>query len=251
MLLRATSLLVLLVAVSVLLSYVVGEKVLIALGLLFLQIQILAKKAITLEWPAVVLWLKANTALFLRVEILKKWITTSIVPLIMGSVLRRRIASWGAFVRDAIAGRYTSLMTWYGELGRVEKVLTALIMLAAMLALSLSSVGLWLILFSVKAPIWVLAVLATLARSVWQTLSKMTFRAIGFFNLGLIWALVQWGLPERLLERKRKFEFRVARMVVRKRRLTLRELGARKDTLSLKWAVFREGLRQVFRRDDS
>ncbi len=248
MLLRALALLIVLIAVSILLSVAFGEKVLVALGLVLVQLQLLGKKVIALEWPVIALWLKTHTALFFRVELLKKWVSTSLLPLIMGSVMRRRIAGWIGALRAGIATRYARMMAWYSDLGPLEKLLTAMIVVVAMFALSVSSVGLWLILFSVKIPFWLVAMLAATSRMIWTTLSKTAFRTIAFLKLGLAWALLRRGLPKRLLDRKRRFEFRMARRVVRKRRMTVRQLAAQKDSFALNWAVYKEALRGVFTR---
>jgi len=80
MVLRALALLIVLVAVSVALTAALGEKVLVALGLLLLQVQLLAKKLVAIELPPVLVWLKTQAALFLRVELLKKWLSTSALP---------------------------------------------------------------------------------------------------------------------------------------------------------------------------
>jgi len=91
MLLRALLLLALVTAASLALTYALGEKVLIALGLILLQIQIIGKKLVSLELPAILAWLKAQAVLFFRIELLKKWVMTTLLPLLMGSALRRRL----------------------------------------------------------------------------------------------------------------------------------------------------------------
>ena len=248
MIFRTTALLILLIAVSVVLTYAIGEKVLVALGVALIQLQILTKKLFALEWAAIVLWLKTNTALFLRVELLKKWATTSVLPLFMGSVLRRRVSALIGVLQNSIRSRYDALLAWYDQLNGIEKALTALVLIAAIFALSVSSLGLWLILFSIKMPLWIVAFFAAIAKSFWQSASKMIFRAVAFFQLGILWGLTRRILPESVLEKKRRFDFRIARAVVKRRRLTLRELSSRKQTFALKWAIFREGLRQTFRK---
>lgn len=248
MIYRTLALLIVLIAVSVGLTYAIGEKVLVALGIVLVQLQILTKKLFTIEWAAIVLWLKTNTTLFLRVELLKKWATTSVLPLFMGSVLRRRVSAWLGMLQFSIRSRYDALLAWYDKLNALEKALTALVLIAALFALSVSSLGLWLVLFSIKMPLWIVAFFAAVAKSFWQSASKMLFRAVAFFQIGILWGLTRRILPESVLEKKRRFDFRIARAVVKRRRLTLRELSSRKETFALKWAVFREGLRQSFRR---
>lgn len=251
MLLRALLLLVLVTAASLALTYALGEKVLIALGLILLQIQIIGKKLVSLELPAILAWLKAQAVLFFRIELLKKWVMTTLLPLLMGSALRRRLEGVILTAKAEIGARYSAMMQWYGGLGLAERIVAALIVLIGTFALSVSSLGLWLVLFSVKLPFWLIAVGTTLGKSLTSTVSKMVFRTVAFFNLGLLWAMLRRGLSEDLLRRKHRFEFRVARIVVRQRRLTLRQLEAQKHSVALRWALFREGLRQLWRGRDA
>ena len=249
MIYRTTALLIVLIAVSGALTYAIGEKVLVALGVVLIQLQILTKKLFVIEWAAIVLWLKTHTALFLRVELLKKWATTSVLPLFMGSVLRRRMSVWIDVLQFSIRSRYDAVLAWFDKLNSLEKTLAAFVLIAAIFALSVSSLGLWLVLFSIKMPLWIVAFFAAIAKSFGQSASKIVFRAVAFFQIGIFWGLMRRILPDSVLEKKHRFEFRIARAVVKRRRLTLRELVSRKETFALKWAVFREGLRQTFRRN--
>ncbi|MEM8740733.1 MAG: hypothetical protein AAGE13_04475 [Pseudomonadota bacterium] len=58
--------------------------------------------------------------------------------------------------------RHAALLAWYRGLGRIERVLAALVILFATIALSVTSLELWLILFSVKLPLWAAAAVAGL-----------------------------------------------------------------------------------------
>ena len=53
-----------------------------------------------------------------------------------------------------------------------------------------------------------------------------------FFRLGWLWRVIQRRLPKGYLERKRRIDCRVARMVVRQSWLTVRQLADRKGCLS-------------------
>lgn len=59
----------------------------------------------------------------------------------------------------------------------------------------------------------------------------MSFKAVAFLQLAWLWRLVRRVLPESWLERKRRFDYRVARAVIRRRRMTIRQLADRKDSL--------------------
>lgn len=150
------------VGLSVAATMYFGQEVLIALGLILTQLKVLAKKLVGIELPAVLAWLKMQTAVFLRIELLKKWFLTSVMPLVLGKALLRRIAAFTTRYRRAVRLRYMHLLRWYRRLSVWEKLLAALIILFATVALSVTSLGLWLILFSVKLPLWIAAVVASL-----------------------------------------------------------------------------------------
>ena len=132
---------------------------------------------------------------------------------------------------------------WYRKLHWGEKLLAALIILFATLALSVTSLGLWLILFSVKMPLWIAAVATAFGRMIWVSVQKMAFRAAAFLQLSLLWKGLRRVLPSSWLARKRRFDYRVARTVIRRRRMTLRQLEARKDSLPFRMGLLVEYLR--------
>ncbi len=216
-----------------------GQDVLVALGLLLVQLKIVAKKLVSVELPSVLAWLKHETALFFRIELIKKWAMTTALPLLVGNALLRKFEAFLSRYRNAIRQNYMSLIAWYRGLEWHVKIVAALIVLFATLGLSVTSLGLWLILFSVKLPFWLVAAFSSTLQMTWLTIRKMAFKAIAFFQLGWLWRIIRNRLPEGYHERKRRLDFRVARMVVRRRRLTLRQLQERKDTFSLRWAVIR------------
>ena len=237
MLLRTLALLVVAIALSYAATVAFGHEVLIALGLILTQIKVIAKKLAMIELPFVLAWLKMQASAFFKFELIKKWITTTLLPLLLGKALLRRIATWLKQYRAAIARQYLRMMRWYRRLHPVEKVVAALIILFATLALSVTSMGLWLILFSVKLPLWIAAATAAFWRMTWVSVQKMTFKAVAFFQLKWLWRGIARVLPESWLRKKRRFDFKVARTVIRRRRMTLRQLEARKDSLP-----FRMGL---------
>ena len=243
MFLRAFALLIIAIGLSVLATIHFGQDVLIALGLILTQAKIIAKKLIGIELPLVFAWLKMQTTVFFRIELIKKWIMSTVLPLLLGKALLRRIAAFLARYRAAVRRRYVRMLIWYRRRHPVEKVIAALIILLATIALSVTSLGLWLILFSVKLPLWIAAVATAFGRMIWTTASKMAFKAVAFLQLSLGWRLVKRILPAALLERKRRFDYRVARAVVRRRRLTIRQLAAKKDSLPFRIGVMVEYLR--------
>lgn len=238
---RALFILLVVGSVSVGLTIYFGNEVLVALGLILVQLKVLAKKLVAVELPSILTWLKAETSAFFRVELLKKWMMTTAMPLLVGNAVLRKLDGWIKRYRDSIRARYDRLLSWYMGLERHEKFVATLIVVFAALGLSVSSIGLWLILFSVKLPFWLVAAVTSLGQMTWATVRKMAFKAVAFFQLGWFWRFAQRRLPEGYLERKRRLDFRIARAVVRRRRLTLRQLAERKDSVSLRWAVVREG----------
>ena len=237
---RALALLFAAVAISIAATMYFGQDVLIALGLILTQAKVMAKKMVGLELPAIIIWLKVQASIFFRIELLKKWITTTLLPLLLGRALLRRIAAWTGQYRRALRLRYMRLLRWYRRLHPAEKIIAALIILCATIALSVTSLGLWLVLFSVKLPLWFAAAATAFWKMIWTSVQKMTFRAVAFLQLSLGWRAVKKILPSALLERKRKFDYRVARAVIRRRRLTLRQLAERKDSLPFRMGLIFE-----------
>lgn len=240
---RGILLLIAAVGFSVAATLHFGQDVLIALGLILTQLKVIAKKLAGTELAAVLFWLRAQATVFLRIELIKKWLMTSVVPLIFGKAALRRIAAFTARYRRAARRRYKRLLRWHRSLGTFEKLLAALIILFATVALSVTSIGLWLILFSVKIPLWIAAIATAFTTMVWTSVQKMAFRAAAFFQLALIWRWLKRRLPATWLERKRRFDYRVARTVVRRRRMTLRQLEARKDSLPFRMGILFDYLR--------
>ena len=237
MFLRALALLILVIGASILLTWYFGADVLLALGLILTQLKVLGQKIVSVEVPAILVWLKTQTAAFFRVELLKKYFYSSIVPLLMGPAIKRRVEAFLTRYKDAVRARYDALITWYSALEWYEKTVAALIVLFAMLALSVSSLGLWLILFSVKLPFWVIAGFAAFGRMLWSSITKTAFKTIAFLQLSWLWRLIRPRLPAAYLDRKRRFDFRIARAVVRRRRMTLAQLQAGHRGLSLRLAL--------------
>lgn len=244
MLARALALLVIFSSISVALTMYFGVDVLVALGLILAQLKILWKTILGLELPAALAWLKSQAGAFLRIELIKKWFMNSLLPLIVGPILLRRIARWVERYRVRIRQRYDAMIDWYRGLEWYEKVLATLVVLAATVALTVSSLGLWLILFSVQLPIWVVAVLAAFWKSTWVSLQKWVFRAVAFLQLGWLWRWISRRLPERWHRRKRRLDYRVARSIVRQRRTTLRQIESGWQSIGLRWALWREKRKQ-------
>lgn len=236
---RALLLLILVAGASIALTFAFGAKVILALGLILTQLKVIGQKLIGIEIPSVLIWLKTQANAFFKIELLKKWVMTSIVPLMMGPALRRSIDRFIGRFKTRLSSQYDRLMTWYRGLEWYEKGVAALILLFGFLGLSVSTLGLWLVLFSVKLPFWILAVTATVGKSLWSTISKTTFKTLAFLQLGWVWKLIRKFLPADYIDRKRRWDFRVARTVVRQRRLTVRQLHESKDTLSMRWALLK------------
>ena len=234
---RAFALLFLAVSISVAATMYFGQDVLVALGLILTQAKLIFKKLSMTELPAVLQWIKSQGDAFLKVELLKKWFMTTLLPLVLGKALLRRIAGFLDRYRQSVRSRYMALLRWYRDLHPVEKVVGALIILSATLALSVTSIGLWLVLFSVKIPLWIAAVTAAFWRMTWLSIQKMTFKAIAFLQLRWLWRGVTRVLPERWLKWKRRVDYRMARAVIRRRRMTVRQLADRKDSLPFRLGI--------------
>ena len=239
---RAFALLFLAVAVSVAATVYFGQEVLVALGLILTKAKFIAKKLAMVELPSILAWLKTQADAFFRIELLKKWVMTTLLPLLLGKAVLRRIAGFLSGYRRAVRRRYMRLLRWYRRLHPVEKIVAAVIILCATVALSVTSIGLWLILFSVKIPLWIAAVTTALWRMVWVSLQKMAFKAVAFLQLRWLWRGVSRLLPAAWLQRKRRFDYRVARSVIRRRRMTLRQLEDRKESLPFRLGLLVEYL---------
>lgn len=244
MLKRALALLFLFVAASVAASLYFGAEILIALGLILTQAKLLWKAVLAIKLPAALSWLKAQATSFLRIELLKKWFMTTLLPLLVGPVLLRRIARFFMRYKVRVRQRYQAMLDWFAGLEWYEKIAATLVVLAATIALTVSTMGLWLILFSIKLPLWVLAAVTAMLKSTWLSLQKWAFKAVAFLQLGWLWRWLSRRLPQRWMRRKKRLDYRVARMVVQRRRMTLRQLESGRRSLGLRWELWREARRQ-------
>lgn len=229
--LRALIVLAFMVGLSIAATLYFGKEVLLALGLILVQLKIVAKKAVTFELPAFLVWVKTQASAFFRIELLKKWLTTTVVPMVLGKTVLRRISGFFKGYLTGVTSRYQALLAWYGRLSPWEKGVSALILIFATLALSVTSLGLWLIVFSVQVPLWIVATAGATWRMIWGSVQKSGFKMFAFLQLAWLWKAMQRLLPRRVLRRKRAFDYRVARAVIRRRRLTVRQLADKKDSL--------------------
>ncbi|WP_136442688.1 hypothetical protein [Pacificoceanicola onchidii] len=242
---RALILLTLAVGLSGLATWYFGADVLIALGLILVQLKIVAKKLWLIEWPVLLIWLKTQGSAFFKVELLKKYLMGTLVPLMLGKRFFRQLKLWLSGYLDGVRARQAAMMAWFNGLSGVEKGVAWAIILFGTLALSVSGLGLWLILFSVKLPLWVVSAALSLGKMVWTSAQKMLFRALAFLQLGWLWLGIKRLLPKSWLDWKRRWDFRVARAVVRRRRLTVMQLHDRKDRLPFRMGVLLEYLFRI------
>ncbi|MEM8788551.1 MAG: hypothetical protein AAGE76_09840 [Pseudomonadota bacterium] len=243
MLIRALAILVAVIALSIGLSIMFGAEVLAALGMAVNQLKLLFAKAAALSSRSVLIWLRAQGLNFARVEIAKRWLTKSLIPLLIGAALQRRIAAWVGQYVDLAKATYSRLMDRYRALPRPVRIVMILIAMFGMLALALSSMSLWLFLFSVQLPVWIIATLGAFWQMTWRSLQKMVFRTLAFMQIYRVWGLLRRRVPQPYLHRLRRFNFRVARIVVRRRRMTVGQLKSQKDGLAMRWALLREYFR--------
>lgn len=241
--LRAIALLLVVASASVALSLMFGAEVLAALGLMLAQVKIVFAKLAALSSATLVGWLKAQGVNFARVELGKRWFMRSILPLVIGAATQRKIAAFFTAYVEIAKTQYAAMMDWYRTRPRPMRIVLILIAMFSTLALAVTSMSLWLLLFSVQLPIWIIAGFAAFGQMIWQTVQKMTFRTLAFMQLYRLWGFLRRRLPKAYLQRVRRFNFRVARIVVRRRRMTVAQLHAQKDTLAMRWDLLREYFR--------
>lgn len=244
MLVRALAILTVMVTLSVGLSIYFGAEILAALGLILAQLKVVITKVMALSSQTIMLWLRAQGLNFARVELAKRWFLKSLVPMLIGAANQRRIAAFVHTYTAFARARFDAMMGWYYAQPRQMRILMILIAMAATLALAITSMSLWLLLFSVQLPLWILAGLAAFWQMIWQTVQKLIFRTLAFMQLFRAWGYLRNRVPPAYLERLRQFNFRVARVVVRRRRMTLAQLHKRKGSWAMRWALFREYFRQ-------
>jgi len=245
MLLRALILLGLVASASVALSYMFGAEVLAALGMIVNQAKIVLAKTFAVSSKGLIIWLKAQGVNFARVELAKRWFMKSLVPLLIGAANQRRIANFVSALKTAARARYDAMMGWYKGLPPMVKVISVLIVMCATLALAITSMSLWLLVFSVQAPFWIIAGATALGSIIWKSLQKAVFRTIAFMQIYRIWGFLKQRVPPEYLARKRRFDYRIARIVVRRRKMTLAQVKSRKDGLAMRLALMREYFRHV------
>jgi len=243
MLLRALAILVFIAGLCLGLSYWFGAEILAALGLAVQQAKILFARLATISAGGVASWLKAQGINFARVELGKRWFFKSILPLLIGAALQRRISiTFRSFVRR-VKFRYRTMQRWYKMQDRLMKIVLISIVVGATLALALSSMSLWLFVFSVQLPLWIIATIGAFWQVIWRSLQKLVFRTLAFMQLYRAWGLLRDRLPESYLRRVRRFNFRIARIVVKRRRMTVSQLHASKHSWGMRWALLQEYFR--------
>ncbi|MHA3978448.1 hypothetical protein ACW9UR_12245 [Halovulum sp. GXIMD14794] len=245
MLLRALILLGLVASASVALSYMFGAEVLAALGMMISQAKIVLAKLFTVTTKGAFIWLKAQGINFARVEIGKRWFMKSLVPMLIGAANQRRIAGFFATFKESAKTRYAAMMDWYKELPLAVKIISILIVMFATLALAISSMSLWLLVFSVQLPFWIIAGATAFGTIIWKSVQKLVFRTIAFMQLYRIWGFLKKRVPPEYLARKRRFDYRIARIVVRRRKMTLAQMKTGKDSVAMRLALIREYFRHV------
>jgi len=111
MLLRALLILLIVGAISIGLTLYFGNEVFVALGMILVQVKVVAKKLVAVELPSVLAWLKTETSSFFRIELLKRWAMTTALPLLVGNALLRKIDVFPSQYCEAIQRRYDGLIS--------------------------------------------------------------------------------------------------------------------------------------------
>ena len=243
MLLRALAVLGLVAGICLGMSYWFGAEILAALGIALQQLKVVFAKIATVSATSILTWLKAQGINFARVELGKRWVMKSILPLIIGAALQRRINITFRSLIRRVKMRYRRMQRWYRAQDLAVKAVLIGIVVLSTLAVALSSMSLWLFVFSVQLPLWIIATFAALWQGLWRSLQKMVFRTLAFMQIYRVWDRVRDRLPPSYLRRVRRFNFRVARIVVKRRRMTISQLHAQKDGWSMRWALLREYFR--------
>lgn len=230
---------------SVALSITFGAEVLAAVGLLLAQVKILWVKVLGVSTNTLLVWLKAQGLNFARVELVKRWFLKSLLPLIIGAATQRRIAEFTRHYVAMIRAQVDRMMEWYRSLPRPTRIILVLIAMFSTLAVAVMTMSIWLLLFSIQLPIWILASLHAFWSMIWTTIQKTLFRTLAFMQLYRVWGVLRRQMPTAYLTRLRRFNFRVARIVVRRRRMTVSQLHNHKGGFALRWALFREYFRHA------
>ncbi len=228
--LRALALLALVIAASVALSLVFGTQVLAALGLMIGKAKLLAANALAAVAKGAGVWLRAQGVRFARVEIAKRWVYRSLLPLVIGAAGQRRVRALLRHARRAVRRRHDAMMAWYGRQPLALRVATVGLAIAAMLALTATSVGIWVLIFSVQVPVWILAGLGSVGSLIRDYVERAVFKTVVFMKLDRLWAWAEARLPRGLRRAKRRADLKVARTVVKGRRKAIAgaaKLGAR------------------------
>ena len=244
MLIRALAILMSLIAVSMALSFYFGAEVLAALGAIIAQLKVVFGRVMALSSKTIFVWLRAQGINFARVELAKRWFFKSVIPLAIGAAAQRRITEIVGYLREGIRVRFDAMMARYRALPLSLRILLILIAMTATVAVTMTSLSLWLILFSVQVPVWILAGLGAVWQMLWQSVQKLVFRTLAFMQLFRLWGVLRDRVPPAYLQRLRRFNFRVARVVVKNRRLTVAQLHNQKHSWGMRWALLREYFRQ-------
>ncbi|PWJ21272.1 hypothetical protein [Jannaschia seohaensis] len=240
-------LLALAVAASVFATLQFGDEVLIALGLILVKVKLLWGKLLSIKPPALWSWLKQQGAVFLRKDLPYKYLSSVVVPMTLGRRLLRRISETISRLLAPVTRTQARMMAWYGRQTGLARACLAVALLGLTLALTVSTIGLWLILFSVSIPLWLAALGLTLGRMLLASAQKTVFKMIAFLQLKWLWRGLRRLLPQGWLDRQRRLNYRLARAVIRRRKLTARTLAGRKDELRYRLGLILEILASRFR----
>ncbi len=228
MLVRALLILFAIGSVTAGVSYIFGAEILAALGMIFSQLKVVTARVMAMSSGTVLAWLKAQGINFARVELGKRWLLKTLLPLLVGAAMMRRLSQLAAGFKARFVETSNQLTNWYRELPTAVRIVGILIAMCGILALAVTTMSLWLLIFSIQLPIWVAAAFAAFGQMIWQSLQKAVFRAIAFFKLTKIWAFLKKRLPETQQQGLKRFERKMARNVIRQRRAAVARLKASK-----------------------
>ena len=131
--------------------------VLVALGLILMQAKVVAKKLVRVELPFVPGVTQGCKLDVPSYRVAEEMADDTALPLLVGKALLHKLDTFLSRYCDTICSQCDGSIGCYNALGWYVKVVATLIVVFATLGLSVSSVGLWVILVSVKLPFWLVA----------------------------------------------------------------------------------------------
>ncbi len=185
-------------------------------------------------------WLKLMLVNFFKVEILKKWMITVAIPLLIGIKNRQSLKRFLRRLRTRVELRRRYLMLRYRALSPVWRLVLGVGVVGAILVLSLFVWWFGFLLFLVKIPAWISGPLWYLWSFFTLAIQKAVFQIVVFLHLDRLWRRLKSFLPQRIIRRWRAANYRALRMAIKRRNLTADQLKVKKQKLTLRLSLRKE-----------